>query len=259
MAGLKLVFALLAFAASVFASSVELVTPLGVRATSYCGQYDSVTSGNYILYLDQWGLDDATSGSDCASITSSSGSEIAWSATWTWTGGTGVKAYTNVALNSGLNQKLSAISSIPTSWSWSQSITSSSVADVAYDLFTSSSSGGSNEYEIMIWLSNTNSGPISYTYSSSGDAEPIASSISIGGYTWDLYYGSNGSNYVYSFLVQSGTITSFSSDIMDFFDYLVDYEDFSTSQYLTTVEAGTEETSGSATLTTSSYSVSIST
>lgn len=34
---------------------------------------------------------------------------------------------------------------------------SSVVADVAYDMFTSSTSGGSNEYEIMVWLANYNS------------------------------------------------------------------------------------------------------
>ena len=65
----------------------------------------------------------------------------------------------------------------------------------------------------MIWLPNYNAGPISYTYGSDGSPTPVASNISLGGHTWNLYYGSNGSNYVYSFLPTSGTITSFSADL----------------------------------------------
>lgn len=38
-------------------------------------------------------------------------------------------------------------------------------ADVSYDLFTSSTASGSNEYEIMIWLAALGgAGPISSTY-----------------------------------------------------------------------------------------------
>ncbi|KAG6805713.1 hypothetical protein H0H92_014283, partial [Tricholoma furcatifolium] len=186
--------------------------------SSYCGQYDTVTAGQYTLNLDQWGESGATSGSDCASITSQSGTDIAWTTTWTWTGGTGVKSYTNVGLDDGLNVQLSAISSIPTSWDWSQSSSGTIVADVAYDIFTSDTSGGSNANEIMIWLANYNAGPISATYNSDGDANPVATGISLAGQTWDLYSGSNGSNEVYSFLPSSSgtTIQSFSGDINDF-------------------------------------------
>ncbi|KAF8313632.1 concanavalin A-like lectin/glucanase [Clavulina sp. PMI_390] len=223
--------------------------------SSHCGQWDTVAVGTeYILYLDQWGLSGG-SGSDCASLTSYSGTTVAWKTTWSWTTGTGgVKSYTNIAVNTNLNKQLSAISTMQSTWTWSQS-TSSVVADIAYDLFTSSSSGGSAAYEIMIWLANYNAGPISYTYSSSGAPTPVASSISIAGHTWNLYYGSNGSNLVYSFLPTSGTITSFSGDIKLFFTYLINNRGLSSAQYLTTAEAGTEATSGtSVTLTTSAYS-----
>jgi uncharacterized protein YbbC (DUF1343 family) len=44
-----------------------------------------------------------------------SGTTVAWKTTWKWVGGNGVKSYTNMQLNSGLNKKLSAISSIPVS------------------------------------------------------------------------------------------------------------------------------------------------
>jgi xyloglucan-specific endo-beta-1,4-glucanase len=65
----------------------------------------------------------------------------------------------------------------------------------------------------MIWLANYNAGPISYNYGATGAPTPVASNVALGGYTWNLYYGSNGYNYVYSFLPVSGTIPSFSADI----------------------------------------------
>lgn len=226
--------------------------------SSHCGQWDSVSAPPYMLYLDQWGLSGASSGSDCASLTSLSGTTIAWKNNWTWTGGTGVKSYTNIAVNSNLNKQLSAISSMPSTWKWSQTTSGTVVANVAYDLFTSSSSGGSAAYEIMIWLANLNAGPISSTYNSSGQPVPVASSISLAGHTWNLYSGSNGVNQVFSFLPSNGaSVTSFSGDIKTFLQYLISNRGLPSSQFLTTAEAGTEATSGTATLTTSAYSLVI--
>lgn len=241
----------------VAAPANELEARQSLDTTVYCGQWDSTTAGQYIMYLDQWGSSSATSGSDCSQLTSLSGTTIAWTNNWTWTGGTGVKSFTNIALNTGLNVQLSQVTSLEASWKWSQSSTGTVVADVAFDMFTSDSSGGSNAYEIMVWMANYNAGPISATYNSSGDPVPVASSVSIGGYTWDLYSGSNGSNQVFSFLPVSGTVPSFSADLNLFFKYLTTNQGLSSTQYLTTVEAGTEATSGTATLTTSEYSVVI--
>lgn len=80
-------------------------------------------------------------------------------------------------------------------------------------------------------------GPISSTYSSSGAATPIATPT-IDGHTWNLYKGPNGDTTVFSFVAPS-EITSFSGDIKAFFTYLIDNEGFSSSQYLTSVGAGT--------------------
>lgn len=101
---------------------------------------------------------------------------------------------------------------IKTSWSWAQN-TNAVVANVVYILFTSSSFGGVGQYEIMIWLANYNAGPISYNYSASG--APIAIGVvTIGARTWSVYYGSDGTNLVYSFLPPANTvITSFSGDL----------------------------------------------
>ena len=71
------------------------------------------------------------------------------------------------------------------------------MADVSYDMFTSSSATGSDEYEIMIWLTALGgAGPISSTGS------PIATPT-IDGVGWKLYSGPNGDTTVYSFVASS--------------------------------------------------------
>jgi len=243
-------------ASFVFAAPATELQKRQIDTSNHCGQWDTVTAGQYTLFLDQWGLSGATSGSDCASLTSLSGTTIAWKNAWNWVGGTGVKSFTNIGLNTGLNKQLSAIKTIPATWRWSVSNSGTIVADVAFDLFTSNTAGGSNANEIMIWLANYNAGPISAVYNSNGTPQPKASNISLGGNTWNLYFGSNGANNVYSFLPTGSTIvTSFSADINLFLKYLTSSQGLSSSQFLTTVQAGSEATSGSATLTYSAYSV----
>ncbi|KIK57432.1 glycoside hydrolase family 12 protein [Collybiopsis luxurians FD-317 M1] len=252
---LSILLSLLPFAFAAPAADLEKRE----ASATMCGLFDTAFDGNYELFLNQWGASGATSGSDCASITSLNGNTIAWTTTWTWVGGNGVKSFTNIGLNAGINQQLSAISTIPTVWDWQQSTTGTIVADVAYDMFTANSPGGTATTEIMVWLANINAGPISSSFNAAGQPNPVASGISLAGHTWNLYSGSNGANAVFSFLPStSGTqITSFSGDLMTFFTYLIQHEGLSSSQFLTTLQGGTEATSGSATLTTTAYSVVI--
>ncbi|KAJ3562944.1 hypothetical protein NP233_g9265 [Leucocoprinus birnbaumii] len=252
------------FSALLLLTQIALAAPSGelekrqsIDTSVHCGQWDAITAGQYTLYLDQWGKGNAQSGQSCANFASLSGTTLAWKNNWTWTGGNGVKSYTNINLNANLNKQLSAIKTINAAWTWSQSTSGSIVANIAYDLFTSSSSGGSNQNEIMIWLANFNAGPISAQYNSDGTPKPVASNINLAGHTWNLYFGSNGANNVYSFLLTSGTATSFSGDLNTFLKYLTSSQGLSSSQYLTTVQGGSEATSGTATLTSSKYSVSI--
>jgi xyloglucan-specific endo-beta-1,4-glucanase len=86
-----------------------------VDTTPFSGQYDSVNTGQYSLLNNLWGESDAASGSQTSQITSMKGSTIAWKTNWTWTGGTQVKSFANIQLNTGINQQLSAISSMPVS------------------------------------------------------------------------------------------------------------------------------------------------
>lgn len=168
-------------------------------------------------------------------------------ASWSWSGASNqVKSYANIVTKL-TSTALSGISSIPTTWSWSYT-GSSIVADVSYDLFTSSTAGGANEYEIMIWLAALGgAGPISSTGS------PVATPT-IAGHSFKLFKGPNGDTTVFSF-VATTEIQSFSGDLMDFLNYLVSEEGVSDEQFLTSIGAGTEPFDGSnAVLTTSAFS-----
>ena len=118
-------------------------------------------------------------------------------------------------------------------------------------MFTSSSATGSSDYEIMVWLAALGgAGPISATGS------PVATPT-IAGISWKLFSGTNGATTVFSFVAAS-EVTSFSADLKLFLTYLATNEGFSTSQYLTSIGAGTEPFTGSnAVLTVSAYSVVI--
>ncbi|KAE8978551.1 hypothetical protein PR001_g24811 [Phytophthora rubi] len=101
------------------------------------------------------------------------------------------------------------------------------VADVPYDLFTSSIASGSNEYEIMIWLvAFGGAGPISST------GKTIATAT-IGSNSFKLYKGSNGAT-------------------TKFLSYLIKNQGLPSNQYLITLEAGTN-----AKMTVSSFSAAV--
>ncbi|RYP70886.1 hypothetical protein DL771_005136 [Monosporascus sp. 5C6A] len=242
--------------AAAFFAGVALAMPTPTAgekraATTFCEQWGSLETGGYIVYNNLWGRDAATSGSQCTTVDGVSGSgQLAWSTEWSWAGGQyQVKSYAN-AVRRMTPVRLSAVSNIPSTWSWSYT-GSGMVANVAYDLFTASTPDGAPEYEIMIWLGSLGgAGPISETGSTI--ATPAVSGV-----TWDLYYGSHSQMKVYSFVARSNQ-KRFDGDLMDFVNYLVDSQGLSTSQYLQSAGAGTEPFLGSnAKFTTSAYSLTV--
>ncbi|PVI04772.1 glycoside hydrolase family 12 protein [Periconia macrospinosa] len=224
-------------------------TPTIQKRADYCGQWDSAVTGDYTVYNNLWGRDAATSGSQCTGVDSLSGSTLKWHTKWSWAGGPySVKSYANVVTK--ITQKaLSSITSIPSTWTWTYT-GSSLIANVAYDLFTSSTANGAAEYEIMIWLAALGgAGPISAT------GQPIAT-VTLAGKSWKLYNGKNGNMNVYSFVAAS-QISSFSGDLKEFVNYLTSKQGMPASQILTSAGAGTEPFTGSnAVFTTSAFSLS---
>ncbi|KAG8810284.1 hypothetical protein FRC17_002993, partial [Serendipita sp. 399] len=238
---------------SVFASA-EVANVEKRAVWSTCDTWGSSTQGSFTVYQNLWGASAGT-GSQCISLDSVSGSTFAWTTTWSWSGGPyNVKSYDNIAYNIATGVKVSTISSIPTTWVWSQT-GSNPINNVAYDLMTTAS-GNVNDahtYEIMIWLGAFGgAGPIS----SSGS--PVATPT-IAGSSWRLFDGYNGSMRVFSF-VASSNIQSFTGDLKAFLTYLASNNGFDTNQYLTVLQAGTEPFTGSnVVLTTSRYTVALNT
>ncbi|KAJ2962615.1 hypothetical protein NQZ79_g2266 [Umbelopsis isabellina] len=217
-------------------ASTASAAPLQKRA-QLCGQYSTQTEGQYIVNQDEWNEGAATSGSQCSQVNSLTGNDLAWQTSWTWAGGSGqVKSYANAGLNFTPTQ-ISAITTIPIKFYWTYS-GSNLVADVSFDMFTSSSSSGAHENEIMVWLTALGGAlPITSTGDSIG-------TVTVAGTTFKLYSGPNGSTTVWSFVAESA-VNNMAADLIDFYDYLTSNGHISSSQYLQVLQGGTEAFTGS--------------
>lgn len=236
------------------ATAVATPTPtttLDKRDPTWCDAFGSLATGGYTVYHNNWGSSWATSGHQCTTFDSLKSGSVAWSTEWSWAGAPvgQVMSYSNVALEN-VNKKLSALSSIPSKWTWRYTGTNM-IADVAYDLWLAPSVGASNKYEIMIWLgAYGGAGPISDSGST-----PIATPTILGT-TWKLFRGPNGDVTVYSFVAPSN-IGNFEGDLMQFFNYLTSSQGVSKDNVVTSLQAGTEPFSGSnAVFKTSYYTIS---
>ncbi|KAL8942981.1 MAG: hypothetical protein Q9216_001337 [Gyalolechia sp. 2 TL-2023] len=247
-----MIFHLLAVAAFLVPCLAIPTGTLHPRGPSQCGQYTSVSTGGYTIYANQWGASTGT-GSQCSQIDALSGTSLAWSTTWSWSGSeNSVKSYTNV--ESPMTRKpLSQYTSIPTTWSWSYSGTSLR-ANVAYDTFLGSCPNCAQAYEVMVWLGVY--GGISPLSDNGYPPTPVATPT-IGGTAFNLIKGHNGNVIVYSFVAKS-TTTNFSGDLVAFYRYLQANWQLSSGQYLQTLQAGTEVFTGSgAKMTTTGYTIKV--
>lgn len=204
-------------------------------------QWASWTNGGYTIYNNVWG-----SGAGAQSIWANSYSNWGVWAQHPDTGG--VKSYPNVTKSIG--QNLSSLKTLKSSFNVTPP--SSGSYSSTYDIWTNGST-----YEIMLWMNYKGSvNPISYNWNSSGQPVPVNSNVSVGGHTWNVYQGSNGSNTVYSF-VRTGNTNSGTVDILSILNWINTKGWFSGTQTVNTVQFGFEITSSSAGLnfTTNSYSV----
>jgi hypothetical protein len=128
--------------------------------------------------------------------------------------------------------------------SFSVSVPGRGAYETAYDIWAN---GGA--YEIMLWMNKT------------GAVGPIGSrqaTVTVGGHTWDVYRGSNGSNAVFSF-VRHGNTSGGSVDIKAVLNWIRAKGWFG-DVTLGSVQFGFEITStgGAASFRTNSFSVSAS-
>jgi len=222
--------------ALVAAMAVTLAFSLGVPAASAAAwsssdKWGTWNNGGYVVRNNIWG-----GGAGPQSIWANSYSNWGVWADHPNTGG--VKSYPHAG--KAVNKRLSAIGSLRSSFN--VNVPGSGSYATAYDIWANN-----NAYEIMLWMNRTGAvGPI-------GSFQTRAT---VGGHTWDVYRGSNGSNAVFSFLRASNTNAG-TVDIKAVMDWIRGrgwYGDVTVGD----VQFGYEITSssGGKNFTTNSYSVS---
>jgi hypothetical protein len=196
-------------------------------------KFGSWSNGGYTVRNDVWG-----SGAGPQTIWANSYSNWGVWADHPNTGG--VKSYPHSARYIG--KRISALGSLSSNFNVSRP--GSGAYETAYDIWAD----GSN-YEIMLWMNKQGAvGPIG----------SLQTSASVGGHSWNVYKGSNGSNQVFSFLRTSNT-NSGSVDIKAVMNWIKN-RGWIGDATMNEVQFGFEITSSSGGLnfTSNSYSVSFS-
>ncbi len=174
----------------VLAIVVALATATAASAAvwSSTAKFGSWSNGGYTLYNDVWG-----SGAGPQTIWANSVSN--WGVWSNQPNTGGVKSFPNDTRYIGAS--LSSLSSVTSSFNVTNP--SGGAYETAYDIWDTG-----NAYETMLWMNKT------------GAVGPLGSevtTVSVGGYRWNVYKGSNGSNQVFSF-VNTGSTTSGTVNIL---------------------------------------------
>jgi hypothetical protein len=167
------------------------------------GAWDTWTNNGYTIINDIWG-----SGAGPQTIWARTGTN--WGVVANHPRTSGVKSYPHTGKT--LNRTLSSLSSVKSTFN--VTVPSDGDYESAYDIWANS-----NAYELMIWTNEHGAvGPIAGSYDSNG-AVPDARNVSVGGSTWNVYRGSNGSNAVFSF-VRTASTTSGTVDVLAVMNWL---------------------------------------
>ncbi|WP_433527937.1 glycoside hydrolase family 12 protein [Micromonospora sp. CA-263727] len=154
--------------------------PAHAAVWSSSDRWGTWTNGGYTLYNNIWG-----SGYGPQTIWANSYSNWGVWANHPNTGG--VKSYPNSTR--AVNRRLSSLQSATSSFN--VSVPNAGAYTSAYDIWADG-----HTYEIMLWMNKY--GPV-------GPLGSFQTNASVGGHSWAVYRGSNGSNQVFSFIRTSNT------------------------------------------------------
>ncbi|MET9440430.1 cellulose binding domain-containing protein [Streptomyces sp. NPDC006610] len=245
--------ALLGALLTALATVAALMTaaPAAQADTLICDQFGSTTiQGRYVVQNNRWG----TTATQCVTatdtgfrLTTADGSVPTNGAPKSYPSIFNGCHYTNCSPGTNLPAQVSNIASAPSSISYGY--VSNAVYNASYDIWLDPTpkKDGVNRTEIMIWFNKV------------GSIQPIGSQVgtaTVGGRTWQVWTGSNGSNDVISFVAPSA-IASWSFDVMDFVDETVRRGMAQNNWYLTSVQAGFEPWQNGAGLAVNSFSSSV--
>lgn len=222
--------------------------------------YQMILFDKYMILNNLFGKNNALSGWWSQMFYKSGTSK--WGARWSFQTDTAhqwaVKAFPSIVVgwqwgdwspDSGLGVRLGT----PVQTRWSVTSTGRGRYNVTYDLWAHDMPHpGGNDYptdEIMIWLD-------SYGISPTGTRQ--AGTVSLSGYTWNVYYGPQATgSWDYIAFDSTTKLQSANLQLKDFTDYCVRQGWMSGREYLTSVEAGSEIWHGQDQLDTSEFSVTI--
>jgi hypothetical protein len=228
--------------------------------TSLCQeQTASVSGGTYIVQNNEFD----SSASECLSTDGNADFSVANSSIANATNGE-PGAYPSIyqgchwgnCSSGGLTSSPIQVSSlttgkVTTSWSTTQPGGSGNAYDVAYDIWvnqTPTTSGQPNGTEIMVWLNHN------------GSVQPfgseVASNVSLGGHTYNIWYGTQSSWDTVTYDMTSGSTSVSNLDVGTLAQDSVSRGYTKSSWYLIDIEAGFELWQGGAGLATNSFSVS---
>ncbi|MEU7474667.1 glycoside hydrolase [Lentzea sp. NPDC042327] len=240
-----------AAAALLVASTVVATAGPAQADVTICDQYGSTTiQGRYVVQNNRWG----TSAQQCINVTSS-GFQITSQQGSSPTNGAPVSYpsvflgchYTNCSPGSTLPMQVSRIRSATSSIDYRFA---GGTYNASYDIWLDPTpkTNGVNQMEIMIWFNRQ------------GSIQPIGSAVgttNIGGRSWQVWRGSNGSNNVISYVAPSA-ISSWSFNVMDFINDVRNRGAITSSWYLTSIQAGFEPWNGGVGLAVGNFSASVS-
>jgi len=249
-----------ALAAVLAAAGLTLgVAHARAATTSLCAEQSApVADGTYVVQNNEYD----SSASECVSTDGGADFTVASSGISNATNGS-PGAYPSIyqgchrgdCSSGGLSSapvQVSALTPGKVTTSWSTTQTGSGAYDVAYDIWynqTPTTTGQPNGTEMMVWLNHN------------GSVQPfgseVASNVSIGGHTYNIWYGAQSTWDTVTYDMTSGTTSVSGLDIGTLTQDMVSRGYTKSSWYLIDVEAGFELWQGGAGLATNSFSVSV--
>ena len=246
------------------ATTATLVGALTIAAgtaqaatTTLCSsQTASVAGGAYTVENNEWN----SSASECVTTDGNADFTVANSAISNSTSGApgGYPAiydgchWGSCSTGAGLPLQVSRLTTGAVTTSWNTTQTGTGAYDVAYDIWynqTPTTTGQPNAEEMMIWLNHNGS------VQPSGSV--VASNVSIGGHTYNVWEAQDSTWKDVSYVMTSGTtsVTNLDVDLLAADSVSRGY--MNDSDYLIDVEAGFELWRGGAGLATKSFSVKL--
>ncbi|MFF9129310.1 hypothetical protein [Streptomyces sp. NPDC014806] len=215
----RITTAVLAPALALGATVGLAAAPASAAVWNSCDQWGSTTLNGYTLYNNIWG---SGAGSQC--VWANSGTNWGVWANHPATGG--IKSYPNAT--KAINKPITSLSSLTSSYR--VTVPASGAYNTSYDIWDTG-----HDYEIMLWVNRTGAvGPL-------GTAQ---GTVTLGGHTWNVYKGDNGSNAVFSF-VRTTNSSSGTVNILPVLKWIKDTKGWFGNETIGDVQFGYEITSSS--------------